>query len=134
MTAGSGILHIETPPGALVVAGGLFHGIQLWVNLPAKDKMIPPAYQGLEAGTVTLLASADAGSLVRVIAGEIGGHAGSGATHTPMALAHATISPARNCGCPGTPGSTSWCTSWPDPACPAPKGTRCKVASRSASG
>ena len=42
MTAGSGILHIETPPEALVVSGGLFHGIQLWVNLPADDKMVAP--------------------------------------------------------------------------------------------
>jgi quercetin 2,3-dioxygenase len=91
MTAGGGILHIETPPEALVVAGGLFHGIQLWVNLPAKDKMIPPAYQGLEAAAVTLLTSADAGSLVRVIAGDVGGHAGPGSTHTPMALVHATV-------------------------------------------
>jgi redox-sensitive bicupin YhaK (pirin superfamily) len=93
MTAGGGILHIETPPEALVVAGGLFHGIQLWVNLPAKDKMIPPAYQGLEAAAVTLLTSADAGSLVRVIAGDVGGHAGPGSTHTPMALVHATVAP-----------------------------------------
>ena len=93
MTAGSGILHIETPPEALVVSGGLFHGIQLWVNLPAKDKMIAPAYQGLEASAVTLLASADAGSLVRVIAGDVGDHAGPGSTHTPMALVHATVSP-----------------------------------------
>lgn len=45
MTAGSGILHIETPPEALVMSGGLFHGIQLWVNLPGQDKMIAPAYQ-----------------------------------------------------------------------------------------
>ena len=93
MTAGGGILHIETPPEGLVVSGGLFHGIQLWVNLPARDKMIPPAYQGLEADAVTLLASADAGSLVRVIAGDVGGHAGPGSTHTPMALVHATVSP-----------------------------------------
>jgi redox-sensitive bicupin YhaK (pirin superfamily) len=93
MTAGSGILHIETPPESLVASGGLFHGIQLWVNLPAKDKMLPPAYQGLEGDTVTLLASADAGALVRVIAGGIGGHTGPGSTHTPMALAHATVSP-----------------------------------------
>jgi redox-sensitive bicupin YhaK (pirin superfamily) len=92
MTAGAGILHIETPPEALVVSGGLFHGIQLWVNLPASKKMIPPAYQGLEADTVTLLASADAGALVRVIAGDVGGHNGPGSTHTPMALAHATVS------------------------------------------
>jgi quercetin 2,3-dioxygenase len=93
MTAGGGILHIETPPEDLVVSGGLFHGIQLWVNLPAKDKMIPPAYQGLEADEVALLSSADGGSLVRVIAGELGGHRGPGSTHTPMALVHATVSP-----------------------------------------
>ncbi|MCW2530403.1 MAG: putative pirin-like protein [Pseudonocardiales bacterium] len=93
MTAGSGILHIETPPEALVMSGGLFHGIQLWVNLPAKDKFTPPAYQNLEGGQVTLLASADAGSLVRIIAGDIAGHTGPGSTHTPIALAHATIIP-----------------------------------------
>jgi redox-sensitive bicupin YhaK (pirin superfamily) len=92
MTAGGGILHIETPPENLVVSGGLFHGIQLWVNLPAKDKMIPPAYQGLEADEVTLLSSDDGGTLLRVIAGEVGGHRGPGSTHTPMALVHATVS------------------------------------------
>jgi len=93
MTAGGGILHIETPPEDLVVSGGLFHGIQLWVNLPARDKLIPPAYQSLEADEVTLLASADAGGLVRVIAGQLGEHRGPGSTHTPMALMHATVSP-----------------------------------------
>ncbi|MGH3832429.1 MAG: pirin family protein [Pseudonocardiaceae bacterium] len=93
MTAGGGILHIETPPEDLVVSGGLFHGVQLWVNLPAKDKMIPPAYQGLEADQVSLLASADGGALVRLIAGEVAGHTGPGATHTPMAFLHATVSP-----------------------------------------
>jgi quercetin 2,3-dioxygenase len=91
MTAGGGILHIETPPESLVVSGGLFHGTQLWVNLPAKDKMIPPAYQGLEAEDVTLLTTPDATSLVRVIAGDIAGHAGPGSTHTPMAYVHATV-------------------------------------------
>ncbi len=93
MTAGGGILHIETPPEELVISGGLFHGMQLWVNLPAKDKMIPPAYQGLEADEVTLLTSEDGGSLVRLIAGEVAGHAGPGSTHTPMALLHATVAP-----------------------------------------
>ena len=93
MTAGSGILHIETPPEDLVVSGGLFHGIQLWVNLPSKDKMIPPAYQGLEADEVTLLASADGGALLRVIAGDLAGQRGPGVTHTPMALMHASVSP-----------------------------------------
>ncbi len=93
MTAGGGILHIETPPEQLVVSGGLFHGIQLWVNLPAKDKMIAPAYQGLEARQVVLLSSLDAGSLVRIIAGDIDDHRGPGSTHTPMALMHASVSP-----------------------------------------
>jgi redox-sensitive bicupin YhaK (pirin superfamily) len=92
MTAGGGILHIETPPEELVVSGGLFHGIQLWVNLPAKDKMVAPRYQNLEGANVALLASADAGSLVRVIAGDIDGHHGPGNTYTPITLAHATIS------------------------------------------
>ena len=73
MTAGRGILHIETPPEKLVVSGGTFHGIQLWVNLPARDKMIAPAYQGLEADDVTLLSSWDGGALVRIIAGDVGG-------------------------------------------------------------
>src|ERR1700742_2793191 len=93
MTAGAGILHIETPPEDLVISGGLFHGVQLWVNLPAKFKMIPPAYQSIEADDVVLVASADAGALVRVIAGEVGGHRGPGSTHTPITLLHATISP-----------------------------------------
>src|SRR5438552_9716268 len=93
MTAGGGILHIETPPEDLVVSGGLFHGIQLWVNLPAKDKLIPPAYQPLEADQVVLLSSEDLGSLVRVIAGDLAGHQGPGPTHTPTALMHASLSP-----------------------------------------
>ena len=93
MTAGGGILHIETPPEELVISGGLFHGIQLWVNLPAKDKMIEPAYQNLEADLVTLLSSPDGGALVRLIAGDVDGHRGPGGTHTPIVVSHATIAP-----------------------------------------
>ena len=93
MTAGSGILHIETPPEQLVVSGGLFHGVQLWVNLPAKDKMTAPRYQNLEADQVELISSPDGGALVRLIAGEIDGHRGPGGTHTPINVAHATVSP-----------------------------------------
>ena len=104
MTAGKGILHIETPPEALVVSGGLFHGIQLWVNLPARDKMIEPAYQGLEAGDVTLLSSADGGALVRIIAGDVAGHRGPGSTHTPMAFMHASIAPGALLELPWDPG------------------------------
>jgi redox-sensitive bicupin YhaK (pirin superfamily) len=104
MTAGGGILHIETPPEELVVSGGLFHGIQLWVNLPAKDKMISPAYQGLEADEVALLSSSDGGALVRVVAGRLGEHRGPGSTHTPMALMHATLSPGALLEIPWDPG------------------------------
>jgi redox-sensitive bicupin YhaK (pirin superfamily) len=74
-----------------VLSGGLFHGIQLWVNLPGKDKMIGPRYQSLEGDEVTLLSSADGGSLVRLIAGDVAGHRGPGSTHTPITVAHATV-------------------------------------------
>jgi redox-sensitive bicupin YhaK (pirin superfamily) len=93
MTAGSGILHIETPPAELVESGGLFHGIQLWVNLPASDKFAAPRYQNLEGDMATLVSSSDGGSLVRIIAGPIGAHRGPGSTHTPITLAHATVQP-----------------------------------------
>jgi len=93
MTAGAGILHIEKPPEALVISGGLFHGIQLWVNLPRSLKWSPPRYQDLRAGEVALISSGDGGALVRVIAGEVAGHAGPGSTYTPMTLVHATLAP-----------------------------------------
>ncbi len=93
MTAGAGILHIETPPEALVSSGGLFHGFQLWVNLPADSKFAAPRYQDIASSRVALLASADGGSLVRVIAGEVDGHPGPGSTHTPITLIHATVHP-----------------------------------------
>src|SRR4249920_774944 len=92
MTAGGGILHIEAPPEELVVSGGLFHGFQLWVNLPARLKMTPPRYQDIRAGQVALLSSADGGALLRVIAGSFAGHDGPGITHTPISLVHATVS------------------------------------------
>ena len=93
MTAGAGILHIEKPPESLVASGGLFHGIQLWVNLPRALKWSPPRYQDIRAREVALLSSHDGGALVRVIAGDVAGHAGPGSTYTPMSLLHATRSP-----------------------------------------
>ena len=103
MTAGGGILHIEAPPEHLVVSGGLFHGFQLWVNLPRADKLKPPAYQDLRSSEVGLISSADGGSLLRVIAGEVGGVAGPGSTHTPMAMVHATIAPGGSLELPWRP-------------------------------
>ncbi|MDF5757773.1 pirin family protein [Spongiactinospora sp. TRM90649] len=93
MTAGAGILHIEKPPEHLVMSGGLFHGIQLWVNLPRANKLNPPRYQDIRGGEAALLSSADGGALIRVIAGEVAGHSGPGATFTPITVVHATVGP-----------------------------------------
>ncbi|MEX2247750.1 MAG: pirin family protein [Dehalococcoidia bacterium] len=93
MTAGAGIQHIEQPPERLVAKGGLFHGTQLWVNLPAAQKWVTPRYQDIEADQVTLLSNDDGSSLVRIIAGELAGHRGPGSTHTPITYLHATVTP-----------------------------------------
>jgi redox-sensitive bicupin YhaK (pirin superfamily) len=103
MTAGGGILHIERPPEDLVVSGGLFHGIQLWVNLPRADKMIAPRYQDIRGSNVTLLSSPDGGALVRLIAGDVDGHQGPGATHTPITMLHATVAPGAQLRLPWRP-------------------------------
>jgi redox-sensitive bicupin YhaK (pirin superfamily) len=91
MTAGAGLLHIEAPPEWLVQKGGLFHGIQLWVNLPKHAKWNAPHYQDIRSGQVALATSADAGALVRVIAGHVGEAQGPGSTYTPMTMVHATV-------------------------------------------
>lgn len=103
MTAGSGILHIETPPEALVMSGGLFHGIQLWVNLPSKDKMLAPRYQSLEASQVSLATTPDGGALIRIIAGNLGDLTGPGSTHSPMTMLHVTASPGAQVTLPWDP-------------------------------
>ena len=104
MTAGSGLLHIETPPESLVVSGGLFHGLQLWVNLPSTMKMSPPRYQDIRGGEVALLSSPDGGALLRVIAGDLDGHSGPGITHTPISIVHATVAPGARVRLPWNPG------------------------------
>lgn len=91
MTAGSGILHSELPPQEFIAKGGLFHGVQLWVNLPRSNKWAPPRYQDINAGDVTLISSADGGALVRLIAGSLGGYDGPGSTFTPITYLHATV-------------------------------------------
>jgi redox-sensitive bicupin YhaK (pirin superfamily) len=103
MTAGGGILHIEKPPEELVVSGGLFHGIQLWVNLPRAQKLVAPRYQDLRGTSNALLASDDAGALVRVIAGDVAERKGPGSTYTPMTFLHATVSPGASLTLPWRP-------------------------------
>lgn len=93
MTAGAGIVHSEMPTDQLVAKGGLFHGVQLWVNLPKADKWAPPQYQDLAPGQVVLLASEDGSAMVRLIAGDLAGHRGPGETSTPITYAHVSVSP-----------------------------------------
>jgi redox-sensitive bicupin YhaK (pirin superfamily) len=93
MTAGDGILHIETPPEHLVESGGLFHGVQLWINLPRAMKRMPPQYQDLQGGDSSMVTTSDGGALLRVLAGEVDGHAGPGISHTPLAITHLTLAP-----------------------------------------
>jgi redox-sensitive bicupin YhaK (pirin superfamily) len=103
MTAGAGILHIEAPPESLVVSGGLFHGIQLWVNLPRANKWNPPRYQDIRGKEATLLTTEDGGALLRVIAGQVAGYDGPGSTFTPITMVHATVSPGADMKLPWRP-------------------------------
>jgi quercetin 2,3-dioxygenase len=103
MTAGAGIVHSEMPPEYLVRSGGLFHGVQLWVNLPARLKWSPPRYQDIVPDQVALITNTDGSALVRIIAGELDGHAGPGVTYTPIAYAHATLHPEARLDVPWRP-------------------------------
>ncbi|MFJ6153533.1 pirin family protein [Micromonospora profundi] len=103
MTAGSGLLHIEAPPEHLVLSGGLFHGTQLWVNLPRAAKMNPPRYQDIRGRESALLTTPDGGALIRVIAGEVAGHRGPGSTFTPITITHVTVQPGAQVDLPWQP-------------------------------
>lgn len=89
MTAASGIVHAEYREKAFVARGGYLHGIQLWVNLPRKDKMTAPGYQDLPAEVIPVV-SQD-GARVCVIAGSHAGIAGVARTFTPLTLLRATL-------------------------------------------
>ena len=103
MTAGAGILHIERPPDALIDAGGLFHGIQLWVNLPSALKMTAPRYQDIAAQAVSLLTNDQGDAIVRVIAGALGEVGGPGITHTPITILHVSLMPGGQLALPWNP-------------------------------
>lgn len=84
MTAGAGILHEEFHSEAFTHSGGTLEMVQLWVNLPAKDKMTAPGYQAIvDRDIPTVALPNDAGS-IRVIAGDYQGNAGPARTFTPM--------------------------------------------------
>ena len=103
MTAGAGIVHSEMPTEEIVTKGGLFHGVQLWVNLPKAEKWTPPQYQDLDADKVVLFASDDGGAIVRLIAGDLAGYRGPGTTRTPITYAHASVSPGARLQIPWRP-------------------------------
>ena len=84
MTAASGILHDEFHSREFTRTGGTLEMVQLWVNLPAKDKMSAPGYQTLLDRDVPAVALPDGAGTVRVIAGAFDGHRGPARTFTPM--------------------------------------------------
>ena len=84
MTAGGGLVHEEFHGADFARSGGLFEVIQLWVNLPARDKLTPPAYQAITDAQIPRVELVDGAGVLRVIAGNYDGHAGPAHTFTPM--------------------------------------------------
>jgi redox-sensitive bicupin YhaK (pirin superfamily) len=107
MTAGGGILHDELPTEKMYRGGGAAHAVQLWVNLPPKLKMTNPRYQSITKEALKLVTSEDGGVLIRIIAGDIAGFSGPGATHTPITYAHATLAPGAQVEIPWSPSFTA---------------------------
>jgi hypothetical protein len=93
MTAGAGVVHSELPSGEFMRNGGVMHGFQIWVNLPARDKMIRPRYQDIPATRIPEAVSADGRAKVRVIAGSALGQSAVIETRTPIIYLHYTIAP-----------------------------------------
>ncbi|WP_295006417.1 pirin family protein [uncultured Dechloromonas sp.] len=84
MTAASGLIHEEFHSPAFAEQGGAFEMVQLWVNLPARDKMAAPGYQGITAGQIPEVALPGNAGTARVIAGQYGDSQGPASTFTPM--------------------------------------------------
>ncbi|WP_312332874.1 pirin family protein [Acinetobacter variabilis] len=84
MTAGAGVVHEEFHSPDFAQKGGLFEMVQLWVNLPAKDKMTAPRYQAITAAEIPRIEMDEGAGHIRVIAGEFGGHHGPAHTFSPV--------------------------------------------------
>lgn len=91
MTAGSGVMHEEMHSEKFAKEGGLFEMVQLWVNLPAKDKMTTPKYQAIKSADIPVVALPDNAGSVRVIAGELLGATGSASTFSPINMWDTTM-------------------------------------------
>ncbi len=84
MTAAAGVVHEEFHSEKFSREGGTLEMVQLWVNLPSKEKMSPPRYQGILAHQIPVASLANSAGSVRVIAGEFDGVPGSAKTFTPI--------------------------------------------------
>lgn len=93
MTAGAGVVHSEMPDPAFAQAGGRVHGLQLWVNLPRRDKMTAPRYQEMPSARIPTAATSDGKVRVKVIAGEALGVTAAIETRTPILYQHFTLEP-----------------------------------------
>ncbi|HMN45416.1 MAG TPA: pirin family protein [Povalibacter sp.] len=96
MTAGAGILHEEFHSEAFTRRGGNLHMVQLWVNLPAKDKMTAPSYQTLLNEDIPVVALPGEAGSVRVIAGEFDGRRGAARTFSPVDVWDVRLEQGRN--------------------------------------
>lgn len=104
MTAGAGILHEEYHADAYARSGGEFEMVQLWVNLPARDKATPPGYQAIVSADIPVVDLPDMAGSLRVIAGEYDGHAGPAHTFSPMQVWDMQLQPGKSVALPLTDG------------------------------
>ena len=111
MTAGAGILHEEYHGEGFSRTGGELEMVQLWVNLPARDKLAPPGYQAIPAARIPEVALADGAGTVRVIAGELDGRQGPAKTFTPMSVWDLRLAQGvwPRCRCPMAGPPRWWC-------------------------
>ncbi len=108
MTAGSGVVHSELPHPQLLRAGGRVHGFQIWLNLPARDKLMPPRYQDVPAAGVPTAVSADGLTRVRVIAGSALGASAAIDTRLPISYLHFSLQPGARYRQPLASGQTAF--------------------------
>jgi len=106
MTAGAGVVHDEFHGPDFATRGGRFEMIQLWVNLPAKDKMTAPRYQGITAERIPTV-ELDGGASLRLIAGEAVGTIGPAATYSPMLVGDLRVPAGGRVDLPLSEGSTA---------------------------
>lgn len=107
MTAGAGVIHQEFHSEAFARTGGRLHMAQLWVNLPARDKMTAPRYQTLRRHDIPVVALPGGSSTLRVIAGAFQGNTGPAQTFTPVNVWDLSLAPGDRAELPVPEGHTT---------------------------